>query len=107
MVKSTGAGQHLKRGWNMYSSFIKSMGILSIVVLTGCASGPEGAPVSGAPGSAEWFGSASQSTIDAHYRQVCKGYNLPSRSLVNNCIQEEIASAKKSAGIDDKPTAGY
>ncbi|MBC8284995.1 MAG: hypothetical protein H8E32_14365 [Nitrospinae bacterium] len=94
----------------MYSSLIKIMaiGILSTIFLTGCGTtGGKEESVSGAPGSAEWLNSASQSTIDSHYRQVCKGYNLPSRSLVNNCVNDEIAAAKKRAGIDDKPIAGY
>ena len=77
-------------------------GFLLTVFITSCASGaggPAGPAANGAPGSAEWFGSASQSTINEHYKNICKGYNFPSRSLVDNCIQDEIATAKQSAGI--------
>ncbi len=86
----------------MNSSLVKNMaqGFLLIIFLTSCASGPEAPPASGAPGSAEWFGSASQSTINDHYRQVCKSYNFPSQALVMNCIQDEISTAKKLAGIE-------
>jgi len=86
----------------MYNSLVKITVFLSLITLAGCASGPPAAPVSGAPGSAEWFGSASQFTINEHYKQVCKGYNLPSQALINNCIQDEIATAKKSAGIKEE-----
>ena len=89
----------------MNSSLVKNMakGFLLTIFITSCASGaggPAGPAAKGAPGSAEWFGSASQSTIDAHYKDVCKRYNFPSRSLLNNCIQDEIATAKQSAGIE-------
>jgi hypothetical protein len=86
----------------MNISLVKNMAksVLLTIFITSCASGAGGAVAKGAPGSAEWFGSASQSTIDAHYKDVCKRYNFPSRSLLNNCIQDEIATAKQSAGIE-------
>ena len=86
----------------MNSSLFKNMakGFLLTVFITSCASGAGGPIAKGAPGSAEWFSSASQSTINAHYKDVCKRYNFPSRSLLNNCIQDEIATAKQSAGIE-------
>ena len=86
----------------MNSSLVKNMvkSFQLTIVLTSCASGPEAPPASGAPGSAEWFKSASQSTINDHYREICKSYNFPSQALVNNCIQDEIATAKKIAGIE-------
>jgi hypothetical protein len=84
----------------MYSSFIKIMtiGILSINILTGCSTGANGEFVMGRPGSPVWFGSASQETIIAYYKQACKAYGYSEGSIeMADCIQKSISTGRGQA----------